>query len=860
MAHLIQGHRCLSAQSRTLVAALILWLISPVGTLGAASLQDLDPGVNDGPILQSVKFVGLDTFPDDVVLEALGLEIGKPLQPMQREQRVASLFRDYGLFVQRILPEEVPGGVLLEIMILEFEVDLEPSFIGNASFDEEQIREWAGLIDRSELYLHEADGVVQRIAEGYRRAGFHFVGVSWVASDPLPGKRVRDLVFVIREGPKVRCVNVDIVGNDSLPDAGFLFWKGGLREMSSPKVTGRGPFSWFGSVFVEEEMQADLVAMRQVYRNGGWLDAEVQLEPLQFNDLRNKVEVVIHVDEGPQYMVASVDLVAVEVDQEADGERVERIVPFVFPKADLMAEIELKAGIPFDSARRSHDRSALQRYYGERGYLAAAFFVNPAEADGFRTLPAEVLLDPLRAEVHVTLKLVQGRPRTVRAVEIAGNTNTHDDVVRREISILPGETADLKEIERSLQRIRGLGYFLDRQDPDHKPPTYRFREVSGDPGVIDIEYEVEEGRVVDFQLQGGVASDSGLVGLISLSHSNFDHSALPTGLFAAPGEIYRREAFHGNGESMEINLSPGSRVSFWRFAYRHPDIFSDHFDRWGIAVEALNRDRIYTSHDEDRTHLKLDTTRRFGQGDLSLRFGPVWQRVKLSDLEGGVLPSTLLDSSPDTTFIGVSMRLLWSQLDNRSMPRDGTSAHADLTYFGGPFGGDQDLLKFEGRFEQYFELGESVSEVDPVLVIEAGAGIAAPLGKSEEAHYSERWFLGGTRRLRGFDFRGVGPNEGGIALGGETMAYGSVEVRWPLFSTPIPGTSRKAEMFRGGPFVDFGVLDSNAWDLDMDELRVSYGLSFAMVRPIPISFNLGWPLLEGEGDALQVFSFSLSLR
>jgi outer membrane protein assembly factor BamA len=60
--------------------------------------------------------------------------------------------------------------------------------------------------------------------------------------------------------------------------------------------------------------------------------------------------------------------------------------------------------------------------------------------------------------------------------------------------------------------------------------------------------------------------------------------------------------------------------------------------------------------------------------------------------------------------------------------------------------------------------------------------------------------------------------------------------------------------------VDFGVLDRNAWDLDMDELRVSYGLNFALVRPIPISFNLGWPLREGEGDDLRVFSFSLSLR
>lgn len=842
-----------------LIILLSFMLLGPAfGMRPAAS--PLPQELTDGPILQAVVFEGLSTFPEDVVLEAIGLELGKPLQFMQREQRVASLFRDYGLFVQRILPEDVPGGVRLTIVILEFEVDLEPSFIGNESFPQEKLLEWAGLVDRSELYLHEADGVIQRLAEGYRRAGFHFVEVVWVASDPLPGKRVRDLVFVILEGPKVRCIEVEIVGNDSLPDVGFLFWKGGLRELSSPKITGRGAFSWFGSVFIEEELRADLVAMRQVYRDGGWLDAEVQLEPLEFNDGRNKVRVKIHVDEGPQYKVASVDLVAVELAVDSDGRSVETEVPFVFPKDELIAEMELKPGVAYDTAHRNHDRAALQRYFGERGYLAAVQFLNPGEASGFRTLPTEVLLDPENAQVHIRLKIVQGRPRTVRVVEIRGNTHTHDDVVRREISILPGETADMAKIQRSLQRIRGLGYFLDHQDPGHRPPSYRFREVPGEPDLIDIEYQVEEGRVVDFQLQGGVASDSGLVGLISLSHSNFDSTELPSGLFATPGEIYRREAFHGNGESIAIDLSPGSRVSFWRFSYRHPDLFQDHFDRWGIAVEAQNRDRIYRSHDEDRTHFKLDTTRRFDQGDLSLRFGPIWQRVKLEDLSPGTLPATLLNSSVDATFIGFGARLSWSQLDNSRMPRDGIYAYGELSYFGGALGGEEDLLKFEARFEQYFELGSSTGEIDPVLVLEGGAGIAMPFGDSDQAHYAERWFLGGSRRLRGFDYRGVGPNEGSHSVGGETMVYGSLELRWPLFSTPIAGTSRKAEMFRGGPFVDIGVLDPDAWDLDLDELRVSYGLSFALVRPIPISFSLGWPLMDGEGDDTQVFSFSLSLR
>lgn len=856
-----KGRLWLATFSRALLLAAPCWLCLPPAE-GAVSTQQgvVAPSLDDGPILQEVEFEGLSTFPEDVVLEALGLEIGKPLQFMQREQRVASLFRDYGLFVQRIVPTEVPGGVSLIIAILEFEVDLEPGFIGNDSFDEEKLREWAGLLDRSELYLHEAEGVVQRLVEGYRRAGYHFVEVVWVASDPLPGQRVRDLVFVVREGPKVRCINVQVTGNDSLPDSGFLFWRGGLREMASPKITGRGIFSWFGSVFIEEELRADLVAMRQVYRDGGWLDAEVQLEPLEFNDRRDKVSVVVHVDEGRKYTVASVDLVALEIDVDADGQLVEREVPFVFPKDDLLAEIELNSSGPYDAARRNHDRLILQSYYGERGHLAAARFLNPSQANGFRVLEPDVLLDPVRAEVHVLLKIVQGRSRRVRAIEISGNTHTHDDVLRREISILPGEPADLEEIQRSLQRIRSLGYFLDQQDPNHRPPTFRFREVPNEPEAVDIEYLVEEGRVVNFQLQGGVASDSGLVGLISLSHSNFDYTEVPSGLFAAPGEIYRREAFHGNGESLAIDLSPGSRISFWRFSYRHPDLFGDHFDRWGAAVEALNRDRIYRTNDEDRTHLKLDTIRRYGQGDLSLRFGPIWQRIKLEGLESGTLPDTLLNSSLDTTFVGLGSRLSWSQLDNRRIPREGTYGYGELSYFGGRLGGDEDLVKFEGHFEQYFKLAGLGGEVDPVLLLEVGAGVAVPFGDSDQTHYSERWFLGGSRRLRGFEFRGVGPNEGAHPIGGETMVYGSLELRWPLFSTPIPGTTQRAEMFRGGPFVDFGVLDRNAWDLDMDELRVSYGLNFALVRPIPISFNLGWPLREGEGDDLRVFSFSLSLR
>jgi outer membrane protein assembly factor BamA len=92
------------------------------------------------------------------------------------------------------------------------------------------------------------------------------------------------------------------------------------------------------------------------------------------------------------------------------------------------------------------------------------------------------------------------------------------------------------------------------------------------------------------------------------------------------------------------------------------------------------------------------------------------------------------------------------------------------------------------------------------------------------------------------------------------MVYLSTELRWPLFTTPIPGTSQRRELFRGGPFIDLGLLDPEAWSFDTEELRASWGFSFALVQPLPIVFNLGWPLREGEGDDLEVFTFSLASR
>ena len=64
-----------------------------------------------------------------------------------------------------------------------------------------------------------------------------------------------------------------------------------------------------------------------------------------------------------------------------------------------------------------------------------------------------------------------------------------------------------------------------------------------------------------------------------------------------------------------------------------------------------------------------------------------------------------------------------------------------------------------------------------------------PFGDTENVPYSERRFLGGLRTLRGFDRRGVGPNQSNFPVGGETYFHGTAELRFPLLTT-VPRPSR----------------------------------------------------------------------
>jgi outer membrane protein insertion porin family len=855
--------------ARALLVAAWCWPSACALLAAAASAQQPSgpPAAAQEPVVVGMLIEGERRYTEAQIAAALGQRLGAPLDREAVKRGVDVLWRTFHTRAE-VSERAVPGGVELRVSVEEMNVDLEPRFVGNAEIDLETLQRWAQLEDRGELYLYQAERVRQRLIEGYKREGYYFVEVEVVRrgpdTGPDPAGALPDVIFEIREGPLVNVDEVVVRGNVSMPERGALWFKDGLVKLASIQLSGPWLFDWNGAEFVEEVLDADLLAMREVYRDRGYLDAIVEVERLEFSDDRSWVTVHVAVDEGQPYTVDALAVEAVERTWNAQRQDWDETpAALIFPADELLALCQLAPGKRYERFRQQNDAQALRERYGREGYLS-----HPAlRADGFEFLEPRLTFDPGARRVGVTYRLAQGKKRYVREVLFAGTLHTRDRVVRREVDVMPGDVADLTKIRRSLGRLNSTGYFRDELRPqEHRDPVFTFR-ATPDPNWVDLEYQVEEGTVVNFQVQGGVDSNDGLFGRVALTMRNFDIAAPPESLWSVFGDIYDKEAFHGAGQRLDLEWSPGTVQNSASARFVEPDLFRSHFDRWSLELGISNREREQEFYDEDRFEKRVRFGREFGR-ELALFLGYTHTDLEVSDLEdpavgGGSTdptelpyPDSIYQELGENVIAGPTFDVQFRDLDNVLSPRNGMTATWRNGLFGGPFGGDFQYVKSGIDLDWYLTPG-SGEELLAGFHFGVAFGIADAFGDTSETPYTERCFLGGTRNMRGWEYRGVGPNRGENALGGETSLYGTAEYRIPIYTTVQPGTYKQIETFRLTLFSDAGVLDPDPWTIDPGELRWSVGFGVGMVTPIPVTLNFGFPIRSGDGDREQVFSFQL---
>jgi len=459
----------------------------------------------------------------------------------------------------------------------------------------------------------------------------------------------------------------------------------------------------------------------------------------------------------------------------------------IVPVEELQEILRLKSGEVFRGSLLARDITGLTTFYGNKGY---AF----ANAEPAFALNREALT------VDIRFSLEKGPEVYIREINIVGNSRTRDKVIRREIPIQEDRLYNASEVQAVRPRVRRLGFFEENVEVVSQ-------RVPGQEDKLDLEVRVEEKSTGFFSLAGGFSS-------------------IETFIFA--GQIQESNLF-GYGKRASLNAQIGGVTQLFFLNYTDPNLLDTD---WTLDAVLFRTDRTFRDFDRSSFGASLTIGRRIWRwlvADMTYRI----ENVKIGDIDNN---AKLILTNSDRTISSLGFGFKWDSRNNLLDPSKGNLTQTNLSFAGGPFGGNTDFIKYAISSRQWFRLW-----FNTVFTVRARYGIINFSNNGNDLVVGERFFLGGPNSLRGFGFRRVGPRvptEDGnfVIIGGVQELLFSADYVFPL----IPSAG-----LRGVIFFDMGNAFNDGEDLTINpsDLRTDVGFGFRWISPLgPLRLEIGIPV------------------
>jgi outer membrane protein insertion porin family len=641
----------------------------------------------------------------------------------------------------------------------------------------------------------------QEIMKKYHEQGRPFADVTLVSGDK-PGDT--EVVFNITEGYPVKISDIQFTGN--------TFVGGGVLAThinSSKKFLGL-----FGGDFVKEMIDDDVRKLVVYYTQFGYHDVKVAYEIQYLPDGRNAV-LVYHINEGERYHLAGTP--------DIKGATKEMI--------DQLGQLEkAKAGV-YDQKVIQQDVTNLQDWLGYQGIKADVQAVPVWSSD----VPGIVT-------VHYEVK--EDKPKRVGQIWIVGNDRTKMNVILRQVELYPGQIINYPAIRQAEKNLAKLGIFKSSPEGAQHPTIEVVDGPLGpDSEFKDIIIHVEEDNTGSLMFGVGVNSDAGLQGSVVINERNFDIMRPPTSW----EDIWDGRAWRGAGQEFRVELVPGTEVQRYSVTWRDPYIFDTNFS---LSVSGYFFERVYNEYTEERTGTRETLSHKIGNlfnwqeaQYWSANIGFRIENVNVSNIEAppsgfGVPPVDFTSVQGNNFLVALRAGLSRDARDSFLRPTEGSlfeEVTGDHTY---PLV-NADFNKFWTVFERADNSGRHV------LAFRSQFGWAG-----DNTPVYDRYYAGGFQSMRGFEFRGVGPEVDGYKIGGDFMFLNSLEYQIPI---------KANDSIYLVAFLDTGTVESriNQWT----DYRVATGVGIRftvpMLGPVPIALDFGIPIVRAPQDNGQVFSFWL---
>lgn len=741
-------------------------------SLYASAVLALDPFV-----IKDIRVEGIQRTEAGTVFSYLPVKVGDTMNDEKAAEAIRALFAT-GFF--RDVTLEVDGATLV-VVVQERPSIAQIDFTGIKEFDKDALLKSLRQIGLAEGRIFDkvaVDRAEQELKRQYLSRGKYTAEVNTTIT-PLERNRV-SINFGVIEGESSKIRQISIIGAKVFSEKQLT----GLFYLREP-----GLMTWFSKQdqYSRQKLSADLESLRSFYQDRGYLEFNIDSTQVSITPDKKDIYITIGITEGEKYTVSDIKV---------GGQ-------LLIPEGEIRKLITIRPGEVFSRTKLTESTKKISERLGNDGYA-------------FANINAAPELDKLKKEAAFTFFIDPGRRVYVRRINVAGNSRTKDEVIRREMRQVEGGWYAVDKITLSRQRIDKLGYFTD--------VTVETPAVQGTTDQVDVNVTVVEKPTGNLALGAGFGSGEGLVLSSSISQNNI----------------------FGSGKHLSAGINSGKVNTLYSLSYTDPYFTVD-----GVS---MGYDLYHRKIDAVSSGLGQYETKTTG---LGVRFG-----VPISEIDT-INYGLALESTDITTFagsplfytdyvrtFGASNRALianvgWARdgRDSLIYPTTGTYQRAFVEV--GMPGGTLSFYRSSYQYQTYVPLTSNYT-----LMLNGEIGYGDGYGSTPTLPFFKNYFAGGVGSIRGYRLNTVAPRDSnGDPRGGNRKILGNVEI---LF--PFPGLTNDRST-RMSAFLDAGMVTDNKFDFG--QMRYSVGFSVFWVSPFgPLKISAAKPLTNKPEDRKQALQFT----
>lgn len=722
--------------------------------------------------IRSLRVEGAQRIEPDTVLSYTKLRIGIPYTAETLDQAIKDLYAS-----DLLANVEITGVETGDIVVVVRENPIINRVVleGNKRLKDDKITKEIKLAPRQIFTRTAVRADVARIIELYRRQGRFAANVE-PKMVMLDQNRV-DVIFEISEGAKSKVRQINILGNEVFSDSQ-------LRGEMATKESR--PWRIFSSntSYDQDRLAYDQQKLRQFYLTEGYADFRVISAVAELTPDKEDFIITYVVEEGPRYKFDEVKVESAIRD---------------FDNAALTKTLPMKKGDWYNAKQVEDTIDQLSEYAGLFGYA-------------FTDVRPDYVPDREKHTMSITFVLNEAKRTYVEKINITGNTQTQDRVIRREFRVAEGDAFNAFLIKRSQDRINSLGYFQDKFEIE--------RTEGSAPDRIVLGANVEEKSTGELTLSAGFSSLERFIIQASIRQRNF----------------------RGKGQDLQASVNYSTYQKSVELGFTEPYLFDKNIALGGTLFRRDFNSFNFLGTGRNSLYSQISTG---GQIVASVPLTEFWTlsgRYQLSQDNVGLDEATyftngvcdplkagryLCDSIGNRLTSMVGANLIFDNLNNRLRPSRGQRLVTGLDFAG--LGGDVRFARIRGDFDKYWNVGG--------FILSAGieGGYIHSLQKSagegiDPVRIVDRFYLG-EPQFRGFDIRGVGPRiqrqqyTGSVASGDQAL----VTAREQVLNDPLGGKAYYLGKIELEPPLGSGIAELGL----RPSIFVQAGALFGVTRPRP---------------------------